>query len=133
MPLLDVYSFKKRDTYRWGLFSFFHKPTESKPSHRGRRSNKASLFFLCSPNIRLLTARFGLKVRKKTFNMASLEESKQLMLRICNLPTNTEELKKQGFQDKDIEAYRKLMSNLDPEVNKLVKRMKELIDYKPKF
>ena len=64
--------------------------------------------------------------------MASLEESKQLMLRICNLPTNTEELKKQGFQDKDIEAYRKLMSNLDPEVNKLVKRMKELIDYKPR-
>lgn len=81
----------------------------------------------------MLTARFGLKVRKKTFNMASLEESKQLMLRICNLPTNTEELKKQGFQDKDIEAYKKLMSNLDPEVNKLVKRMKELIDYKPKF
>lgn len=85
------------------------------------------------PTIRLLTALFELKVRKKTFNMASLEESKQLMLRICNLPTNTEELKKQGFQDKDIEAYRKLMSNLDSEVNKLVKRMKELIDYKPKF
>ena len=62
--------------------------------------------------------------------MASLEESKQLMLRICNLPTNTEELKKQGFQDKDIEAYRELMSNLDPKVNKLVKRMKELIDCK---
>ena len=39
---------QRRDTYRWGLFSFFHKPTESKPSHRGRRSNKASLFFLCS-------------------------------------------------------------------------------------
>ena len=75
----------------------------------------------------------GLKCAKKTFNMASLEESKQLMLRICNLPTNTEELKKQGFQDKDIEAYRELMSNLDPKVNKLVKRMKELIDYKPKF
>ena len=72
-------------------------------------------------------------MRKNTFNMASLEESKQLMLRICNLPTNTEELKKQGFQDKDIEAYRELMSNLDPKVNKLVKRMKELIDYKPKF
>ncbi len=65
--------------------------------------------------------------------MANLEESKQLMLRICNLPTNTEELKKQGFQDEDIEAYRELMSNLDPKVNKLVKRMKELIDYKPKF
>lgn len=65
--------------------------------------------------------------------MASLEESKQLMLRICNLPTNTEELKKQGFQDKDIEAYRELMSNLDPKENKLVKRMKELIDYKPKL
>lgn len=65
--------------------------------------------------------------------MASLEESKRLMQRICNLPTNTEELKKQGFQDKDIEAYRELMSNLDPKVNKLVKRMKELIDYKPKF
>ena len=72
-------------------------------------------------------------MRKNTFNMASLEESKQLMLRICNLPTNTEELKKQGFQDKDIEAYRELMSNLDPKVNKLVKRMKELIDYKPKL
>ena len=72
-------------------------------------------------------------MRKNTLNMASLEESKQLMLRICNLPTNTEELKKQGFQDKDIEAYRELMSNLDPKVNKLVKRMKELIDYKPKF
>ena len=65
--------------------------------------------------------------------MASLEESKQLMQRICNLPTNTEELKKQGFQDKDIEAYIELMSILDPKVNKLVKRMKELIDYKPKF
>ena len=63
--------------------------------------------------------------------MASLEESKRLMQRICNLPTNTEELKKQGFQDEDIEVYRELMSNLDPEVNKLVKRMKELIDYKP--
>jgi hypothetical protein len=65
--------------------------------------------------------------------MASLEESKRLMQRICNLPTNTEELKKQGFQDKDIEVYREFMSNLDPEVNKLVKRMKELIDYKSKF
>ena len=65
--------------------------------------------------------------------MASLEESKRLMQRICNLPTNTEELKKQGFQDEDIEVYRELMSNLDPEVNKLVKRMKELIAYKPKF
>lgn len=55
------------------------------------------------------------------------------MQRICNLPSNTEELKKQGFQDEDIEVYRDLMSNLDPEVNKLVKRMKELIDYKTKF
>ena len=85
------------------------------------------------PNIRLITARFGLKVRKNTFNMANLEESKRLMQRICNLPSNTEELKKQGCQDEDIEVYRDLMSNLDPEVNKLVKRMKELIDYKPKF
>ena len=85
------------------------------------------------PNIRLITARFGLKVHKNTINMASLEESKPLMQRICNLPSNTEELKKQGFQDEDIEVYRELMSNLDPEVNKLVKRMKELIDYKPKF
>lgn len=65
--------------------------------------------------------------------MASLEESKRLMQRICNLPTNTEELKKQGFQDKDIEVYREFMSKLDPEVNNLVKRMKELIDYKPKI
>lgn len=38
---------QRRDTYRWGLFSFFHKPTESKPSHLGVRKNKASLFFLC--------------------------------------------------------------------------------------
>ena len=72
-------------------------------------------------------------MRKNTFNMANLEESRRLMQRICNLPSNTEELKKQGFQDEDIEVYRDLMSNLDPEVNKLVKRMKELIDYKPKF
>ena len=55
------------------------------------------------------------------------------MQRICNLPSNTEELKKQGFQDEDIEVYRDLMSNLDPEVNKLVKSMQDLIDYKPKF
>ena len=48
MPLLACNRMQRRDTYRWGLFSFFHKPTESKPSHRGKRSNKASLFFLCS-------------------------------------------------------------------------------------
>ena len=75
----------------------------------------------------------SLEESKRLMQRASLEESKRLMQRICNLPTNTEELKKQGFQDEDIEVYRELMSNLDPEVNKLVKRMKELIDYKPKF
>ena len=75
----------------------------------------------------------SLEESKRLMQRASLEESKRLMQRICNLPTNTEELKKQGFQDEDIEVYRDLMSNLDPEVNKLVKRMKELIDYKPKF
>ncbi len=85
------------------------------------------------PTIRLLTALFGLKVRQITFTMASLEESKRLMLRICSLPTNREELKKIGFQDKDIEEYNEFMSKFDPETNKIVKRMKELIDYKSKF
>ena len=55
------------------------------------------------------------------------------MLRICSLPTNREELKKIGFQDKDIEEYNEFMSKFDPETNKIVKRMKELIDYKSKF
>ena len=68
------------------------------------------------PTIRLLTALFGLKVRQITFTMASLEESKRI-----------------GFQDKDIEEYNEFMSKFDPETNKIVKRMKELIDYKSKF
>ena len=54
-----------RNTYRWGLFSFFHKPTESKPSHREKGVIKPHFSFLCSlQTLYYLTALFGLKVRK---------------------------------------------------------------------
>lgn len=85
------------------------------------------------PNIRLLTALFGLKVRQFIFIMISLEECKRLMQRVCDLPENAEELKKQGFPEKDIEDYIDSFRRFGPEVIAKIKRMKELIDYKSQF
>ena len=65
--------------------------------------------------------------------MVSLEECKSLMQRIYNLSINIEELKKQGFQDKDIEVYTEFVRKMDPEVAKQVERMKKLINYTPKL
>lgn len=54
------------------------------------------------------------------------------MQRIYNLSINIEELKKQGFQDKDIEVYKEFIKKMDPEVAIQVERMKELINYPSK-
>lgn len=58
-----------------------------------------------------------------------LEECRSLMQRICSLPDNEEELKKRGFDDEDIETLKSIFLLFDPEANKAVQRMLEIIDY----
>lgn len=58
-----------------------------------------------------------------------LEECRSLMRRICSLPDNEEELKKKGFDEEDIETLKSIFLLLDPEANKKVQRMLEIIDY----
>lgn len=61
--------------------------------------------------------------------MAKLEECLNLMQRICNLPTNDAELKKQGFDDNSIKVLRNTIMLLDPDANRQVKRMQDILDY----
>lgn len=129
LPLVCIRIYA-RNTSKWGLFSFSYHYTESKPSLVGIRRDKSSTFLFMLPDIRLLTALFGLKVRQFISIMISLEECKRLMQKFCDLPDNIEELKKQGFQEKKIEAYKDLVRLFGPEVSAKIKRMKELIDYK---
>ena len=50
------------------------------------------------------------------------------MRRLCNLPSKEEELKKK-FTDEEIHDIRQTILLFDPEVNQIVKRWKEIIDY----
>lgn len=60
--------------------------------------------------------------------MDKLNECLDLMRRICNLPSNEDELRK-VFSDEEIEIIRNTILLFDPEANQLVKRWKEIIDY----
>lgn len=61
--------------------------------------------------------------------MATLEENRSLMQRIFNLPANDAELRQIGFGDDEINAYKDLLSLLDPEANRQVQRMRDIIAY----
>jgi hypothetical protein len=60
--------------------------------------------------------------------MDKLNECLRLMRRLCNLPSNEDELKKTYSED-EIETIRKTILLFDPEANQQVKRWKEIIDY----
>ena len=60
--------------------------------------------------------------------MDKLNECLDLMRRLCNLPSNEDELKKTYSED-EIETIRKTILLFDPEANQQVKRWKEIIDY----
>lgn len=60
--------------------------------------------------------------------MADLNECLNLMQRLCNLPSNEDELRK-TFTDEQIIDIRKVILLFDPEANQQVKRWKEIIDY----
>ena len=60
--------------------------------------------------------------------MDKLNECLCLMRRLCNLPSNEDELRKTYSEDK-IETIRKTILLFDPEANQQVKRWKEIIDY----
>ena len=51
------------------------------------------------------------------------------MQRVCNLPTNDEELYKLGFSDDDISTIRDTIMLVDPEANRVAKRMQEILHY----
>lgn len=61
--------------------------------------------------------------------MSNLNECRDLMRRICNLPDNDKDLKKKGFNDDQIKDYRYVISLIDPEANEKVRRIKEIMDY----
>ena len=61
--------------------------------------------------------------------MATLEECRNLMKRICNLPANDVELKKQGFDDDGIRVLKDTIKLIDPDVNRVVQRMQEILVY----
>ena len=61
--------------------------------------------------------------------MATLEENRSLLQRILNLPANDAELKKKGLSSEDINAFKDFFCLIDPEANKQVKRMREIIEY----
>lgn len=61
--------------------------------------------------------------------MATLEENRNLMQRISNLPTNDEELHKLGFSDNDISTIKDTIMLVDPEANRVTKRMQEILHY----
>lgn len=62
-----------------------------------------------------------------------LEEAKQLISRIAELPSKKEDLHNIGFSDREIEDLENILSLLDVKANTQLKRMKELIDYKSKL
>ena len=70
--------------------------------------------------------------------MATLEECRNLMQRICNLPANDAELKKQGFDDDGIKAVlhsvrprinRDTIMLVDPDANRVAQRMQDILAY----
>lgn len=60
--------------------------------------------------------------------MDKLNECLGLMRRLCNLPSNEEELRK-TYTDEQIDAIRQAILLFDPETYQQVKRWKENIDY----
>lgn len=61
-------------------------------------------------------------------DIEKLNECRNLMRRLCNLPVKEEELKKK-FTDEQIKDIRKFYSLFDPEVNRIAQRWREIIDY----
>ena len=61
--------------------------------------------------------------------MATLEECRSLMQRICNLPANDAELKKQGFDDDSIKVLRDTIMLVDPDANRIAQRMQDILAY----
>ncbi|WP_315545585.1 hypothetical protein [Prevotella koreensis] len=62
--------------------------------------------------------------------MDKLNESLNLMRRLCNLPSNEEELRKTyNFNDDQINDIRKAIRLFDPETSEVVRRWKEINDY----
>ena len=61
-------------------------------------------------------------------DIEKLNECRNLMIRLCNLPVKEEELKKK-FTDEQIKDIRKFYSLFDPEVNRIAQRWREIIDY----
>jgi len=61
-------------------------------------------------------------------DIEKLDECRNLMRRLCNLPVKEEELKKK-FTDEQIKDIRAIYSLFDPEVNCIAQRWREIIDY----
>ena len=57
-----------------------------------------------------------------------LDECRDLIRRLCNLPTNDEELKK-DFSEEEINDIRQTILMFDPDASYQVKRFKEIMDY----
>ena len=51
------------------------------------------------------------------------------MQRICNLPANDAELKKQGFDDDSIKVLRDTIMLVDPDANRVAQRMQDILAY----
>lgn len=61
--------------------------------------------------------------------MNKLEECRNLMQRICNLPSNDEELKKLGFDDDGVKVLRDTILLVDPDANRVAKKMQDILAY----
>ena len=60
--------------------------------------------------------------------MNKINECLGLMRRLCNLPSNEDELRK-VFSNEEIDTIRQTILLFDPEANQQVKRWKEIMDY----
>lgn len=60
--------------------------------------------------------------------MDKLNECLGLMRRLCDLPSNEDELKK-IYTDEQIDDIRQTILLFDPEANQIAKRWKEISDY----
>lgn len=61
--------------------------------------------------------------------MATLEENRNLMQRVCNLPNNANELRSLGFSDEAIDTLKDTIMLIDPDASRIAKRMQEILHY----
>lgn len=115
------------DTKSVSYFFVIYIHGSREPTTEMQRSNRLTLSFYALNKYISKSALFE-PIVYNCIIMDKLNECRDLMSRLCNLPSKEEELKKK-FTDEEIHDISQTILLFDPEANQIVKRCKEIIDY----